>query len=50
MTTRLNILCGNRLPSPSPSSSERDVLSEVLQNRFNRIRYGPIEPNQEQKF
>ena len=50
MTRRLNILRGNCPCSPSLSLSQRDVLSEVLQNRFNRIRYGSTEPTQEKNF
>ena len=60
LTRRLNRLCGNRPPLPPPPRKLRrprvprpDVepdLLDVLNNRINRLRYGPITPNQEEKI
>ena len=58
LTRRLNRLRGNRSPLPPPRTSRRprvptpDVepdLCDVLNNRLNRLRYGSITPNQEEK-
>ena len=58
LTRRLNRLRGNRPPLPPPRTSrgprvptphvELD-LRDVLNNRLNRLRYGSITPNQEEK-
>ena len=59
LTRRLNRLRGNRSPLPPPRTSRRprvptpDVepdLCDVLNNRLNRLRYGSITPNQEEKI
>ena len=59
LTRRLNRLCGNCPPLPPPRKLRRprvprpDVepdLLDVLNNRLNRLRYGPITPNQEEKI
>ena len=59
LTRRLNRLRGNRPPLPPPRTSRRprvptpDVepdLCDVLNNRLNRLRYGSITPNQEEKI
>ena len=59
LTRRFNKLCGNRPPLPPPRTLSRprvtrpDVepdLRDVLNNKLNRLRYGPIMPNQEEKI
>ena len=51
MTGRLNILCSICASSPSlQPPPPRDTTQEALQNRFNRIRYGPIELSPEEKL
>ena len=58
-TRRLNRLCGNHPPLPPPRMPRRpstprpDVepdLHDVLNNRLNKLRYGSITPNQEEKI
>ena len=58
LTRRLNRLHGNHPPLPPPQTPRRprvprsDVepdLRDVLNNRLNRLRYGSITPNQEEK-
>ena len=51
MTGKLNILCGICAFSPSlQPPPPGDTIQEALQNRFNRIRYGPIELSPEEKL
>ena len=59
LTRRLNRLCCNRPPLPPPRMPHRlrvpipDVeldLRNVSNKRLNRLRYGPITPNQENKI
>ena len=59
LTRRLNRLCGNHPPLPSPRMPCKphvprpDVepdLCDVLNNRLNRLRYGSITPSQEEKI
>ena len=59
LTRRLNRLRGNHPPLPPPRTPRRpciprpDVepdLRDVLNNRLNRLRYGSITPNQEEKI
>ena len=59
LTRRLNRLRGNRPPLPPPRTPRRSRvprpdaepdLHDVLNNRLNRLRYGPITPNQEEKI
>ena len=54
-TRRLNRLCGNHpsLPPRRPRVPRPDVepdLCDILNNRLNRLRYGSITPNQEEKI
>ena len=59
LTRRLNRLCCNRPPLPPPRMLRRlrvpipDVELDwcnVLNKRLNRLRYGPITPNKEEKI
>ena len=59
LTRRLNRLRGNHPPLPPPWTPRRPRiprpdaepdLRDVLNNRLNRLRYGSITPNQEEKI
>ena len=55
LNSRLNALCSGRLTSSFIPSTERDTeetadMQDILNNRLNRLRYGPSVPTSTEKF